>query len=382
MGNGYLHADGNQINDQAGNTIVLRGVTNWLTADYFPNASPPQNPAPDWWQRIDRANVQLIKDTFPECNCIYLPIRLCGIMPGSLDSPPDYGSIDTAYLVMLDNQIAYAKSLGIRVIIGVHYWGDMNFPLHEHHPEGLFTDPERTNGLVKFYEFLAQRYVGESTLIGFDILNEPMYKGWGYNGPGAKSWRDMATIVSKGIHQVNPDLLCFVQLVYDDHFLKQGYPPINDDNIVYVAHIYDFDWSTYEFKTTDEGPHYNTKDYTEGKKALEEYLYNTVLYIRDMYNKPVYIGEIGVCAYGWQGQGDANANPLQIDWPKTNQHLQWLRDALDIFAKYDTGWSYWAWATPGSIPANQAVYALLDYSWHPTRPQVNVLKEYIGAGAH
>ncbi|WP_421991653.1 cellulase family glycosylhydrolase [Roseococcus sp.] len=98
-------------------------------------------------------------------------------------------------LVVLDKIIAYAKSLGLRVILDMHCaapntdneagfggkWYTTATPGGAGSTAGVMGEPRNEEQWIRAWEFLANRYKNEPAVCGFDLLNEPFNCTWDNN---------------------------------------------------------------------------------------------------------------------------------------------------------------------------------------------------------
>jgi len=72
----------------------------------------------------------------------------------------------------IDQNIALAKKFGMKIILNVHITpGATGIS-----DRGFFTNPDRPERLAAFWKAIGEKYVNESTIAAFDIINEPNVK--------------------------------------------------------------------------------------------------------------------------------------------------------------------------------------------------------------
>ena len=114
-------------------------------------------------------------------------------------------------LEVLDKVIEFCGTIGLKVILDNH----------SREPDGYMTEelwytPKVSHAKwIQDWVFLAERYKGNKTVVGFDIDNEPHGKygtgaRWG-NGDPATDWRLAAEECGNRILEKNPDVLIIVE---------------------------------------------------------------------------------------------------------------------------------------------------------------------------
>jgi endoglucanase len=212
----WLHVEGNQIKDPAGNAVILRGVSlidlsvteSWeggitRMIDRLTKSDDPQGSSPGWYTRVLRFAV------VPE--------------DGESESPVHYQPGSSIYYdTILRPAVDYALTKGLYVIIDWHYIAD--------------TTPHRdtTNA---FWADIAPRFANDSNVM-FELYNEPINAGqW----PSVKA--DMQSFYDT-VRAGAPNNLV---LVGTPNWCQVVAPtasdPLNGTNIVYVAHMYPQHWA-------------------------------------------------------------------------------------------------------------------------------------------
>jgi len=175
---------------------------------------------------------------------------------------------------LLDDVVAWCRSEGLYVILDMHAapggqtgdniddsWG---YPF-------LFESPESQELTVNIWRKIAARYRNEPTVIGFDLLNEPIahyFEAADLNPKLEPLYRKIVT----GIRDVDKDHLIFLGGARWDTNFKVFGPPF-DPKLVYTFHKY--------WMEVNQG-------------AIQEYLD-----FRDKYNVPVWMGESGENTDEW-----------------------------------------------------------------------------------
>ena len=175
---------------------------------------------------------------------------------------------------LLDDVVAWCRNEGLYVILDMHAapggqtgdniddsWG---YPF-------LFESSESQDLIVNIWRKIAARYRNEPTVIGFDLLNEPIAHYFDATNLNPKLEPLYRKIVA-GIREVNSNQLIFLGGAQWDTNFKVFGPPF-DAKLVYTFHKY--------WMEVNQG-------------AIQEYLD-----FRDKYNVPVWMGESGENTDEW-----------------------------------------------------------------------------------
>ncbi|HEV7747831.1 MAG TPA: glycoside hydrolase family 5 protein [Pyrinomonadaceae bacterium] len=213
---------------------------------------------------------------------------------------------------LLDDVVAWCKAEQLFVILDMHAapggqtgdniddsWG---YPF-------LFENPESQDLTVRIWRKIAARYRNEPTVIGFDLLNEPIahyFDDANLNPKLEPLYRKIVT----GIREVNRNQLVFLGGARWDTNFKVFGPPF-DAKLVYTFHKY---WM----------------DVNQG--AIQEYLD-----FRDKYNVPVWMGESG---------------------ENTDQWIDSFRTLLDA---NNIGWCFWPYKRMDATSCVVSINAPADW---------------------
>lgn len=242
VGDGYWHTQGRAILDASGNPVRIAGV-NWFgfeTDTHVPHGL---------WSRDYKQVLDQLKGL--GYNTLRLPY--CNEML-------DAGATVKAYSVnfngmnadlqgltplqVMDKIIAYAGQIGLRVFL------DRHRPDSAAQSELWYTAQYSEARWISDWKMLATRYLGNTTVIGADLHNEPHGQAcWGC-GDTTKDWRLAAQRAGNEVLAINPDWLIIVEGVdafAGDYYWwggnlmgAQQYPvQLNVANrLVYSAHDY------------------------------------------------------------------------------------------------------------------------------------------------
>jgi len=208
-GTGYLHTSGNKIVDSTGATVRLTGI-NWFgmeTENKTFHGLWATNP---WRGQIDKmASLGYNTLRIPYSNDA---LKADAVATGINDYVnPDL--IGLSPLEILDAVIEYSGSKGMRVIL------DRHRPTAAGQSPLWYTPTVSEATWIADWISLAQRYAGNTTVIGADLHNEPHAEGtnpaatgacWGC-GDETRDWRLAAERAGNAILGVQPDWLIFVE---------------------------------------------------------------------------------------------------------------------------------------------------------------------------
>jgi endoglucanase len=337
---GFLHTQGENIVDEHGQKIMLRGVGlgNWMLPEGYMWRFGDQGDRP---RKIEKIVTDLIGPTnaakfWKEYRAQYITqediqriaqLGFNSVRPAmnarlflSEGENPVYQDEGFA---LLDNLIKWCKQSGIYVIIDMHaapggQTGQNIDDSANDQPE-LFMNPTNQDRLVALWVKIASRYKDEPTVAAYDLLNEPLPERTG----AAKKYKGELEPLYKRITQA-------IRAVDKKHMITvEGANWANDwsvfstpfdNNMVYQFHYYCWDDPT-------------------KLKSIHEYLD-----YRKRLGAPVWVGETGE-------KDDA------IYWGTT-----------DYFEANNIGWSFWPWKkmethnTPYSFKSPENWNAIKAYS--------------------
>ena len=195
----YLHTSGSRILDSSGTTVRLTGL-NWFgleTSNYCPHGL---------WTHSMAFYLDLVKAQ--GYNCLRLPfcsqLLDSGSVPNGIDFNQNPDLAGLTGLQILDKVIAGCQARGIKVI------------LDRHRPDSgaqsalWYTSSYPESRWISDWKLLAQRYLGNDTVVACDLHNEPHFPAaWG-DGT-ADDWVLAAQRCGNAILAVNPRLLIVVE---------------------------------------------------------------------------------------------------------------------------------------------------------------------------
>ena len=356
-GSGYYHTSGNQILDSDNNPVRIEGIS-WFgfeATDRIPHGL---------WSRNYKEMMNQMKEL--GFNTIRLPYNNEMFDPGMMPSLNYWANSELEGLTpiqVMDKIVEYAGEIGLKIILDHHRSDTQDVGALG---SGLwYTDKYPESRWINDWKMLAERYYGNSTVIGADIHNEPHTSAnWGQGG--ANDWKAAAEKCGNAILTVNPNWLILVEGIesYNDDYywwggnlkgVKENPITLNTaGRVVYSPHIYPNSiWNQ---------PWFSAADYPNNltSKWDEEWGY---IYKENI--APIIIGEFGskfedpkdllwmnkLAGYLNAGQENGNAgiswlwwswNPnsgdtggiLQNDWISVNQnkldYLNSIRFGSDV----------------------------------------------------
>jgi endoglucanase len=220
----WLHVEGNQIKDPAGNTVVLRGVSTidlgatdeWEGGaiemiERLSNESDTQGSSPGWYPTVFRL-------------AIYPPDS------ADFESPFTYSAnSDDFYNQLLRPVVDHIEQKRAYAIIDWHYIGNTN--------QHVATTDE-------FWADMAPRFANDSHVL-FELYNEPVNNGsWASVRTDMQRWYDI-------VHAAAPNNLVLIGTPsWCQRASETATNPITggERNAVYVAHMYPIHWNDPELR--------------------------------------------------------------------------------------------------------------------------------------
>jgi endoglucanase len=311
-GAGFVHTQASELVDGSDRPLTLRGTNlgNWLepegymflfeegpTApreieDYFDELIGPEQATEFWHQYRDayitKADIDLLKAT--GMNSVRVPIHYKFFSRGN----------DEGFL-LLDRLVGWAKADGMYVVIDMHQapGGQTGTNIDDSHGyPWLYDSPGAQAELIDIWKRIADHYKDEPTVLGYDLLNEPIPhypQLQKYNNQLEPLYKRIAAAIREvDTHHV----LILGGAQWDTNFSVFG-PPF-DSNVLYQLHLY-------EFNTP-----WNPATAADTEKKLAKYVA-----FRDKYHVPIWLGE--------SGENDDN----------------WVRGFRVLLDRNKIGWCFW-----------------------------------------
>jgi hypothetical protein len=306
---GFVHAQGSELVDGEGHPLLLRGTNlgNWMEPEgymflfekgptssreieeYFDELIGPEQ-AEAFWQQyrdayITKADIDLLKST--GMNSVRVPIHYKFFTKGNEEG-----------FRLLDRVVSWAKADGMYVVIDMHQapGGQTGTNIDDSYGyPWLYDSPGNQAELIDIWKRIADHYKDDSTVLGYDLLNEPIP-----HYPQLRKYNSqlepLYKRISAAIREVDTHhVLILGGAQWDTNFSVFG-PPF-DKNVLYQLHLYKFGQPWKE----------------------EEVAGNIAQYIkfRDTYHVPIWLGE--------SGENDDD----------------WVRGFRMLLEKNKIGWCFW-----------------------------------------
>ena len=300
----FVHTQGKEIVDGTGKPLLLRGINlgNWFVAEGYMwrlNEGGPESPreiealvteligpqrAHEFWHAyrenyVTQADIHFIK----QCgfNSIRVPLHY-----------KFFESDDAEGFALLDRVIHWAHQENLYVILDMHAAPGGQTGKNIDDSDGypwLFSDASAQEHTVAIWQRLARRYHNDPTVLGYDLLNEPIP-----NYPGLErfnaSLEPFYKRLGKAIRKVDTHhVLILGGAQWDNNFSVFG-PPF-DKNAIYTFHRY--------------------------HAPAEQATVQKYVDFRDQYNVPIWLGESG-----------ENSD-------------EWIAKFVTVLEKNDIGWAFW-----------------------------------------
>lgn len=315
LASGYLHARGQDIVDERGNKVLLRGVGlgNWLLPEGYMWKFGPEGDRP---RKIEK----LVSDLIGEQNAArfwkeyrrnYISEadikRICELGFNSVRpalnarlflTKGDNAVYQKEGFELLDDLVLWCRKYGVYVIIDMHgapggQTGQNIDDSPNDQPE-LFMQERNQARLIELWAKLATRYKDEPTIAAYDLLNEPLPERTGAFGKYHAQLEPLYRRITQAIRTVDARHMITLEgadwannwSVFSKRF---------DENLVYQFHYYCWDRPA-------------------KLNSIGKYLHE-----RNRLGGPVWVGETG-------------ERDNTIYWATT-----------DYFEANNIGWSFWPW---------------------------------------
>ena len=323
FGQGYLHRNGQNIEDGNGKNIILRGLGlgGWMIQEgYMLKTSDFAGPQHVIKQKItDLIGVENTAE-------FYKTYKLNGITKRDIDSLAAWGfnsirlpmhynlytlpieqetvSGQNTWLEegfkMTDDLLNWCATNKIYLILDLHgapggQGHDANISDYDATKPSLWESVANQDKMVALWKKLALRYKDSPWMGGYDIINEPNWNFEGKNINGCDETtnvplRDLLVKVTKAIREVDSNHLIFIEgNCWGNNY--NGIFPLWDENMALSFHKY-----------------WNQNDVASIQKFLD---------YRTQYNVPIWLGESG-----------ENSNV-------------WFKEAISLMEKNNIGWAFW-----------------------------------------
>jgi endoglucanase len=300
----FAHTQGKEIVDGAGKPLLLRGTNlgNWLVPEGYMwhlNEGGPESPreiealvmeligpqrSREFWHTyrenyITRADIHLIKQ--------------CGF--NSIRVPFHYKFFETEDaegFTLLDRVVQWAHEENLFIILDMHAAPGGQTGKNIDDSDGypwLFSDPGAQQHTIEVWKRIASHYRNNSTVLGYDLLNEPIPPYTGLDQFNA-SLEPLYKRIAAAIREVDTHhILILGGAQWDNNFAVFGQP--FDKNTIYTFHRY--------------------------HAPAEQATVQPYIDFREKYQVPIWLGESG-----------ENSD-------------EWIAQFVSVLEKNDIGWAFW-----------------------------------------
>jgi endoglucanase len=311
---GWLHTDGAHIADENGVTVRLTGLS-WFgmeTANYAPHGL---------WTRSMASMLDQIQSL--GYNTLRVPYSNqlfdSGSTPNGIDLNQNPDLAGKSGLEILDALVAGARARHLRVI------------LDRHRPDSgaqsalWYTSQYSESRWIDDWKMLATRYQNDSTVVGFDLHNEPHDPAtWG-DGSLTTDWRLAAERAGNAVLAINPHLLIIVEGIqtvdgnsywWGGNLVNAGQYPVQlsvAHQLVYSPH----DYPASVFNQT----WFSAAGYPANLAAVWDANWG---YLVEQGTAPIWLGEFGT-----------------MDQTQSDQ--QWFATITGYLKTHQMSFSFWCW---------------------------------------
>ncbi len=252
------------------------------------------------------------------------------------------------YILEIEKYVNYAKKHNMYIILNWHseIWPFTSYMHNDWYPEVMYTT---TAEMEEVWEKIAKHFIGEKTILAFELLNEPLWSE-NNNDDWAKDWNTWKTFAEEKlinkIRQHDPDRIIIFNGPHSASELRFALTnPINTTNIMYGLHP--FPWTGTRGPNNTGLANYNawiTPTVRQKPVIVTEFTYwNEELYPAD----PT---QYGIYEKDWNGPGRFREDIM--NYIKEN-NLSWITAQFvpDNHSEYKT--------------RGVNVWSLVDENWNP-----------------
>lgn len=233
---GFVYTDGSKFVDYDGNEFKIKGM------NFSNNVYASDNFKYSWAKDHNEESYKELSELGFNTIRYYLNYR----MFESDDNPGFYSEEAFGYM---DQEIECAKKYGMRILFNMHY------PQGGYQSSGAGTSlwqGEKATGnqerLTNLWGEFARRYVNETGVLGYGLVNEPYLLGSDYDSAMA-GWTSLSQKIRDKIRIYDNHHIIFVERAYQiknpatniqiSYDADEGYPSISDYNYAYEIHFYE-----------------------------------------------------------------------------------------------------------------------------------------------
>ncbi len=351
----YFRTEGRDIiAESTGEKVVFRGVNlNGLEFGAFYDRPYPGREGINYFKPRPQDFDSLKAIGF---NVIRVPFEWARLVPGWRPANLP-ATLDSSYLKILKDVVGMAAKKQIYVILDMHdylkYWSGQNQQVC------VFDHPDHQRLLSHTWKLIATNFRDSTSVLGYDIMNEPVRREAGIENCNSCNWPMIAQSVVNDIRLVDKKHLIFGEgpnySLASDWPVENGKRPslidgVIPSRIVYSPHVYlDFDNDSRYEQGEETGPKGQWQYYIRDRliPAIDWSIDNNV---------PLYFGELGV--------------PCTADWAA-------LLDSafVNFFDPLHLSVTVWNYLDPAKDPLSQNPLNLLACN---EKHQLKVLKQHLG----
>ncbi len=329
---GIVRTEGRGFVTPDGAPLFLKGINlgNWLVPEgymfKFERATAPRQiygaferllgreGSADFWRRfrdtyVSEDDIRFIKEV--GFNVVRVPVHYRMFID-------DEGRAAGEGWALLDRLVGWARAAGIYVIVDLHAAPGGQTGINHDDGSGyplMFYLPRERALTVKFWRAIARHYRGNPTILGYDLLNEPIAPSHDaiLNSKLEPFYRE----VTAAIRQEDPHRIVFLAGARWSSTFSMFGPPFTD-NLVYTYHSF---WANPERNSIQRHLNFSAR-----------------------YNVPLYLGETG---------------ELTDEWNK---------EFRELHERHGVGWTFWTYknldtpSTVVSIPRPQGWEELVAFA--------------------
>jgi endoglucanase len=355
MGQGFLKAQGPLIVNGKGEKIILRGMGlgGWMLQEGYmlkvgnigtqhrirakiEELAGPEKTKEfyDGWLAGHTRKIDIDSMASWGFNSVRLPMHYHLYTP-AVEEEPVAGKntwLEKGF-ALTDSLLGWCKANHMYLILDLHatpggQGNDLNISDRDPSKPSLWESEANRQKMIALWHRLAQRYVNEPWIGGYDIINEP---NWGFEDTADR--RGTAEKTNAPLRKLMMDITAAIRSVDKNHIIiiegngfgnnYRGVLPPWDDNMVLSFHKY-----------------WNPNTDTAIRSFLE---------LRKKYNVPIWLGESG------------------------ENNNTWYREAVRLVESHDIGWCWWPLKKIGTnnpleVPMNPGYRRLVDY-WNGKGPR-------------
>ncbi len=241
--------------------------------------------------------------------------------PGTDRDLAEYGRWLNGRLDELDKALVACRRYGMKVVVDIHSPPGGRYANND---MAIFNERKYQEYFVEMWRKIARRYKGNTTIWGYDLINEPQQEE--PSPRGVADYLGTQVLAAKAIRKIDPKVPIFIEAAAGDSAWGfRELEPVKIPNVIYQVHMY----SPGEYTHQGVGRPWVSATYPgviAGELWNKDRIRKELQPAREFelaYNAHIYVGEFS--AIRWA--------PGAADY---------LRDCIDIFEEYGWDWTYHA----------------------------------------